>query len=70
MKKRLNLILFRTKHNLTQHQMADKINVARSTYCLIESGKSDGSLRFFNRIQETFNLTDDEVWSLTKKEGE
>lgn len=70
MKRRLNLIIFRKKQNLTQNEMADKIKVARSTYCLIESGKNDGSLRFFMKIQETFNLSDEEMWALTKKEGE
>lgn len=70
MKRRLNLIILRKKLNLSQNEMADKIRVARSTYCLIENGKRDGSIPFFMKIQEAFNLTDEEMWSLTKKEGE
>ena len=68
--KRLNLKLFRIKHKLSQLDMAKRLNVGRSTYVDIESGKRDGSIRFYHALQDEFQLTDDEVWSLTKKEGE
>lgn len=68
--KRINLKLFRIKHNLSQQEMAQRLKVGRSTYVDIEHGKRDGSIRFFNTLQDEFQLTDDEVWVLTKKEGE
>ncbi len=68
--KRINLKVFRIKQKLSQNEMAKRLNVGRSTYVEIENGKRDGSIRFFNNLQDEFQLTDDEVWNLTKKEGE
>ncbi len=68
--KRINLKLFRVKQKLSQQEMAERLKVGRSTYIDIENGKRDGSIRFFNQLQDEFQLTDDEVWNLTKKEGE
>ncbi|MBQ6447107.1 MAG: helix-turn-helix transcriptional regulator [Bacillus sp. (in: Bacteria)] len=55
--------------DLTQKEMADKIGISVGAYSLIESGKRVGSTKTWLKIQELFNLTDEEVWRLqTKKE--
>lgn len=52
--------------NLTQQEMADKIGISLGAYSLIENGKRVGSTKTWVKIQELFNLTDEEVWQLQK----
>ncbi len=52
--------------DLTQQEMADKIGISKGAYSLIEQGKRVGSIRTWVKIQELFNLTDEEVWRLQK----
>lgn len=54
---RLELKVLRTKSNLTQNQMADRLGVTRVNYLLIENGKSNGTLKFWDRLQSEFGLT-------------
>lgn len=62
--KRQKLKLFRITHNLTQREMADKLNVSLSTYNLIEQGKRRGSQEFWLNLQQKFNLDGGKVWEL------
>lgn len=52
--------------DLTQKEMADKIGISLGAYSLIENGKRIGSSKTWVKIQELFNLTDEEVWKLQK----
>lgn len=52
--------------NLTQQEMADKIGISKGAYSLIEQRKRIGSTKTWVKIQELFNLTDEEVWQLQK----
>ena len=65
---RLNLKGFRAKKNLDQQRMADALGVSRTTYSAIETGRSRGAESFWNRLQTTFNVSDAEMWELTKNE--
>lgn len=67
---RINLKLFRIKNRLTQNEMADRLNISRSTYVNIENGKSDCTLKFFNSLQREFGIKDEDMWELTKKGDE
>lgn len=60
--KRQALKLFRITHNLTQREMATKLNVSLSTYNLIEQGKRRGSQEFWLKLQQEFNLDGGKVW--------
>lgn len=62
--KRQKLKLFRITHNLTQREMAAKLNVSLSTYNLIEQGKRRGSQEFWLKLQQEFNLDGGKVWEL------
>ena len=66
--RRNNLRLLRVGHSLTQEDMADKLQVTRGTYVLIETGKSGGNRKFWERLQETFNIPNEEMYSLMQKE--
>ena len=65
---RHNLKVFRVKNNLTQEKMAEKIGYTRATYSAIEKGKREGRRTFWNDLQATFNITDNEMWALMKNE--
>lgn len=65
---RSNLKAFRVKKNLDQQKMADVLGVSRATLSAIEKGKRRGSESFWNRLQTTFNVSDTEMWELTKNE--
>lgn len=66
---RTDLKVLRIKHHLTQAQLAEKLGVSYATYNLIEQGKRKGSVEFWRKIQNTFNLADADMWQLyTNKE--
>lgn len=46
----------RKKHNLTQAEMADKLNLARSTYANYESNKREPSEDVLKDIANIFNI--------------
>lgn len=52
--------------DLSQTEMAEKIGISISTYGKIESGKVNGSVKTWERIQSLFGLTDGEVWRMRK----
>lgn len=67
---RLQLKLFRISKKMTQGEFADKIEVNRVNYSMIEKGKRNGTIVFWNKLKETFNIPEDQMWSLMKNEEE
>ena len=67
---RTTLKLLRVKHNLTQEEMADKIGVSRCTYAAIENGTRNGRDFFWESLQKAFNIPDEDMWKLKKKDQE
>jgi DNA-binding XRE family transcriptional regulator len=65
---RTNLKLLRVKHGLTQEERAVKIGVTRCTYAAIEIGKRNGREFFWDSLQKAFNLTDEEMGKMRKKD--
>lgn len=65
---RHNLYVFRCDNKLTQGEMAKRLSVCRTTYANIENGKRDGSLKFWNRVQAEFKVSDSELRNLQKRE--
>ena len=61
---RKELKIFRLTNDLTQREMAVKLNVSVSTYNLIEQGKRRGSQEFWLTLQKEFNLEGGKVWEL------
>ena len=61
-----NLYEFRVTRKLSQDDLAKMIGVSRKTYWSIEKGLSDGSLRFWRRLQEVFGLSSLELVELMK----
>jgi len=53
---------FRARHNLTQNDLALKVNVRRETIVFLEKGKYNPSLRLAYDISKVFNLNIEEVF--------
>ena len=56
------LRVLRAEHNLTQAELAAKVNVTRQTVIAIESGKYDPSLPLAFAIARTFNQTIEDIF--------
>ncbi len=54
----------RARHNLTQSQLAYKINVSRKTINDIETGKTIPSIIISLKISQYFNLTVNDIFKL------
>lgn len=54
----------RAKHNLTQDDLAKKVNVRRETILFIEKGKYNPSLKLAHEIAKVFNSKIEEVFIL------
>lgn len=61
MKNRLRVL--RAEHNLTQAELAAKLNVTRQTVIAIENGKYDPSLPLAFTIARTFDQSIEDIFS-------
>lgn len=64
MGKRLKLKQLRVGLDLSQEQMADRLNVSRSMYAAIENGQRYGTLKFWNNLQVTLVVPKQEVFEM------
>lgn len=65
---RTKLKILRVQHNLTQEQIAQKLNCLRATYTSIESGNRNGKLTFWENLQSAFNIPDEKMWELMRND--
>lgn len=63
---RLNLRILRVRNDLTQEEMAKITGVNRMTYAFIENGERMGKMQFWLTLQEKFDISDEEMFSLMK----
>ncbi|AWZ48303.1 helix-turn-helix transcriptional regulator [Hathewaya limosa] len=52
----------REKFNLTQKEIADKLNISRCTYTNIENGTKNPSFKLAMRIKSVFNYQKDDIF--------
>lgn len=62
---RSKLIEIRKKRNLTQEQMANKLNIARTTYTGYENGNFDPSLEIALQIKKILNYKNDDIFLIS-----
>ncbi|WP_202709957.1 helix-turn-helix transcriptional regulator [Sporosalibacterium faouarense] len=55
---------FRAKFNLTQEELANKVDVRRETISHLEKGKYNPSLKLAHDLAKTFNTTIEELFIL------
>lgn len=63
---RINLKLLRVSEGLTQNEISEKLGISRITYSFIERGERQGNYKFWERVQETFNIPDKKMYSLMR----
>lgn len=61
------LKVFRAMHDLTQENLAEKLQVTRQTILAIEKGKYDPSLELAFKIAEIFNVKIEDVFQYKKE---
>ena len=65
-KARTALKQFRIGKLLNQAEMAEKIGVSRALYGYIENGKRGGSPEFWDKLQKSFNVPDEDMYKMMK----
>lgn len=65
MSKRYNLKDFRSRQELTQEEMAEKLGISKSHYVSIELGKVNPSVKVLEKFSKLFEY--DDIWQLFKK---
>lgn len=66
--KRLKLMLMRKKRGITQEKLAEKTSYSPAQISSIESGDRDGTLEFWQTVQDALDIPDSDMWTLMKKE--
>ncbi|MBN2239181.1 MAG: helix-turn-helix transcriptional regulator [Dehalococcoidales bacterium] len=64
------LKVYRAMHDLTQENLAKKLNVTRSTIVSIEKGKYDPSIGLAFKIANLFNVTIEDVFLYEGEKGD
>ena len=62
---RKKLIEIRKKRGYTQEQMADELNVARTTYTGYENGRFSPSLEIALKIKKTLKYNNDDIFLIS-----
>jgi transcriptional regulator with XRE-family HTH domain len=60
---RPRLIQERKKHNITQEEAANFLNITTRHYRTLESGDSDGSVKIWEQLSKRFNVSINELLS-------
>jgi DNA-binding XRE family transcriptional regulator len=58
----------RARHNLTQEELAKKVNVRRETIVFLEKGKYNPSLQLAYRISQALHQPIEEVFILKERD--
>lgn len=70
MQENKSLKILRVRYSLTQAEMAQKLGMSRQAYAKIENGLASGTISFWIKVQYSFNITSEEMWSLINDEAE
>lgn len=62
----LKLFTLRKAAGLSQIETAKKLGIPVNLYSAIERGESNGKTAVWERIQNLFNVPDEEMWELIK----
>ena len=61
---RIKLKNERLQRGLTTKQVAEQLGVSMQFVYLLETEKKDGTLKTWKKIQDIYNIPDNEMWSL------
>lgn len=60
----------RAKHNLTQEELAKRVNVRRETIVFLEKNKYNPSLRLAYDLAQVFSLPIEDIFHFDKKKDD
>lgn len=60
---------YRAKHNMTQSELAELVNVRRETIGNLENGRYNPSLVLAWKIASIFNVSIEEIFTVIDEEG-
>lgn len=63
---RSRLKAFRVLRKERQADIAHALGVSRATYSHIERGECDGSMKFWQKLQQAYGVSDEEMYALMK----
>ena len=63
---RSRLKAFRVLRKERQTDIALALGVSRATYSHIERGECDGSMKFWQKLQQVYGVSDEEMYALMK----
>ncbi|HNU77364.1 MAG: helix-turn-helix transcriptional regulator [Prolixibacteraceae bacterium] len=61
---------FRARHNLTQEELAQKVNVRRETILFLEKNKYNPSLKLAHDLAELFHVAIEELFIFDDNQGQ
>ena len=61
---------FRARHNLTQEELAQKVNVRRETILFLEKNKYNPSLKLAHDSAELFHVAIEELFIFDDNQGQ
>ncbi len=64
-----NLVKLRESNSLTQQQVADAIDLKRSTYAYYENGKTEPKRRTLEKLAKIFNVSVDDLFMEMKHDS-
>jgi DNA-binding XRE family transcriptional regulator len=53
---------------MTQAQCAEKIGVGRALYAAVENGSRNGTLAFWEKFKNAFDIPESEIWRYTQND--
>ena len=62
--KRQHMVVLRAKRGLTQKETAKLLGINPCTLNHIENGKRNGTLEFWQKYKELFDLDGEQVWNI------
>ena len=65
---RTELRVFRVRQKMTQAQFAEKIGVGRALYASVENGSRNGTLYFWQRFKDAFDIPESDIWRYTQND--
>lgn len=65
---RTELRVFRVRQKMTQAQFAEKIGVGRALYAAVENGSRNGTLAFWEKFKNAFDIPESEIWRYTQND--
>lgn len=58
------MIYYRESLELSQKELAKKLDISQGMYSLIETQQAEGTIEFWKKFQKLFNIPDKQMWAI------